>query len=774
MQTANPFGDNYMKPSPQQQFSGVTSYSVTPGSSGPPFIPQTEGMPSSQSFTLQGGGQFTATPTGSSARGGYIYNTPYGEITATPERLKTEIERGMMVQDIGRQVQLNKYQEEGLNAYIKTQSEQPLNRAYYSITHPFEGISAVGGGAVLSLAGKKSFTSSLGEVTGNYENWITNMVVNPSSRLGYAGQDIFTLGSMVVGAKFLPNIGGAIGGATSWGLKQSVMTGATIGLGAGLAGIGTIQSVKGYQQNKAIELGGGLLTVAGGTLIAKMGWQGIKPATLADFPQYSGTNFQLNLVNQRMMINEPGQTGLSQADIQGTAQSGFTKAQVKAISNTGFSYNVYNTGVKTTFLQETELQIGTPKTGWNLFSSWIKGKSTTDWNSVNIISGGHAWTIDTDTFYKSTSIFPAESLTTSSPTTFSTRFGLSSAQTIISEGGKPIESWFKGLSGYDETNPNLVSNIKTFNQQGMDIGKIDISYISGKGPVSTAGFGGDESTKFISDLSNSVKSMQQENLGGNMPKIGGAFVQNAMDAVKDTLKSSFTSNAPVNTFTTPFFPASSISTKQNQITGNMPGISMPTPQIFSMQKKQDNIPKGFSIGGTSISAQKQNEIGIFPSPSVGIFGGLKELEKQNPFFITGTTSVNILTPIQKVTTGQFQITQTRLTVPTPGITVPTPSIDFVPPIIPTNTFTTPSFGTGSIEGFVPRMFRTPFKKHRRKTRYTPSIGSAILGITSPKIPKGFGGYFTGGELRPLIVPKSQRANYKKSRQLFTIPKRFRQ
>ena len=60
--------------------------------------------------------------------------------------------------------------------------------------------------------------------------------------------------------------------------------------------------------------------------------------------------------------------------------------------------------------------------------------------------------------------------------------------------------------------------------------------------------------------------------------------------------------------------------------------------------------------------------------------------------------------------------------------------------------------------------QSPFRKTKRGTRYTPSIGSAILGFTSTKMPKGFmgSGMFGAGEMRPMIIGQTRR---KKTRRI---------
>ena len=80
-------------------------------------------VPSPVIFTTSTGGTFIATPTGSYSKGGYVWQTPYGEIYATPDQLQKEILRQMDVQRIGNQILGEQQREEDLSKYSPALSE---------------------------------------------------------------------------------------------------------------------------------------------------------------------------------------------------------------------------------------------------------------------------------------------------------------------------------------------------------------------------------------------------------------------------------------------------------------------------------------------------------------------------------------------------------------------------------------------------------------------------------------------------------------------------
>lgn len=229
-------------------------------------------VPSPQTFKDSSGREFTVTPTGSSTAGGFIWSTPYGDVRSTPETLKKNIERTAEVKGLTSQIRQQEELRREETLYIKNLSENPLNRIYYSISHYTQGPSAVLGGLALAVTGQKPIEKSLKEVSTNYEDWITYQVRGGSKTL-LAGQDILNMALPIALAGIWPS---GTGSVASWGLKKSIMAGLTEGLGLGLTSIGTLESIKGYQEKSAIRLGEGLITGILGGYTVKSGWPGVQ------------------------------------------------------------------------------------------------------------------------------------------------------------------------------------------------------------------------------------------------------------------------------------------------------------------------------------------------------------------------------------------------------------------------------------------------------------------------------------------------------------------
>lgn len=149
---------------------------------------------------------------------------------------------------------------------------------------------------------------------------------------------------------------------------------------------------------------------------------------------------------------------------------------------------------------------------------------------------------------------------------------------------------------------------------------------------------------------------------------------------------------------------------------------------------------GLGVGaGTNIVTASSRKVSRRETPKViPILAGGRVTTKQKQRVVTAPD----------VTTSGRTATGGRVTIPrTPSIVTPEPTTPYVPPAIPL-LFGLP--GSASLTG-------KRKKKEPKKSRgfgYTPSLSSALLGITSSKKP--LKRVYTGFEQRPIIISKKKR------------------
>lgn len=236
-------------------------------------------VPAAQKFKTSTGQEFTATPTGSAATGGFIWSTPYGEIRATPERLETEIERKMFGIELGKQLDVQMMERE----MISKESRTLPARLEFALEHPTAGLRYMIGSEI--LYGNPLDIRGISKYEKEREVWMESLMrTPPEDRWKFALAGMFEPVTMVAGGKaleILPGLAGTGIGTKilSMPMAKEVLTGAGLGITTGLTAIGTIESVERYRAGDPGGLGGAVLLATAGALGTKFVWEtGVEPA----------------------------------------------------------------------------------------------------------------------------------------------------------------------------------------------------------------------------------------------------------------------------------------------------------------------------------------------------------------------------------------------------------------------------------------------------------------------------------------------------------------
>jgi hypothetical protein len=251
-------------------------------------------VPASQKFKTTTGQEFTATPTGSSALGGFLWETPYGEIRATPETLEKEIERQMDVTAITEQ-SMQRMKDIEL---VEKESRTLPARLEFALEHPTKGLEYMIGSEILyknplDIRGMEKYEKERelwmesymrtppGEFDFTKPGWIVKALNTRSGKFALTGMSEPIM--MVAGGKALSMIPGLA--ETKIGTKilslpfaKQVLIGAGLGITTGTLTIGTIESVKGYRTGEPGTLGRGVMLAIAGALGTKFVWEtGVVP-----------------------------------------------------------------------------------------------------------------------------------------------------------------------------------------------------------------------------------------------------------------------------------------------------------------------------------------------------------------------------------------------------------------------------------------------------------------------------------------------------------------
>lgn len=233
-------------------------------------------VPTSQTFKTSTGETFTATPTGSSALGGFIWETPYGEVRAAPNQLQKEIGRTLSIQAMTPTL-LADFEK---NKLITERASRLETGMAYGLYHPFETARGLLSYA-FPLFGETREEIQL-ELWKQRRDWTAGMLeAGPVSGIGFES-------AKLGGELFLATAGGPILGAVGSkvpSILQPVLTGAGLGLTTGLTAIGTIEAEKGIEEKSTQRFFGGTLLAGMGAMGTKAVWEaGVVPELEKAFP----------------------------------------------------------------------------------------------------------------------------------------------------------------------------------------------------------------------------------------------------------------------------------------------------------------------------------------------------------------------------------------------------------------------------------------------------------------------------------------------------------
>jgi hypothetical protein len=235
-------------------------------------------VPVEQKFKTGTGQEFTATPTGSAAAGGFIWQTPYGEVTATPEMLQSNIGHQMNLLAMTPFLEQAKLNLEKDSLITERASRIETGMAY-GLYHPLET-----GKDLLSYAfplfGETREQMQL-QLWKERKDWTAGML--EAGPVAGIGLESWKLG----GELFLSTSGGLILGAVASKVPalQPVLTGASLGLTTGLTAIGTIEMEKGIEEKSTQRFWGGAILAGIGALGTKAVWEaGVVPELEKAFP----------------------------------------------------------------------------------------------------------------------------------------------------------------------------------------------------------------------------------------------------------------------------------------------------------------------------------------------------------------------------------------------------------------------------------------------------------------------------------------------------------
>jgi len=235
-------------------------------------------VPAAQKFKTSTGQEFTATPTGSSASGGFIWETPFGEIVATPDTLEKEIERQLDVNAITQQSQQLLF-ERGM---IEKESNTIPAVLEFALEHPTKGLEYMIGSEI--LYGNPFDVRGLEKYTQEREAWMESYLRTPlKDRWMFSLSGMVEPVIMVAGGKALSMIpeladNPIISKVLSVPFVKQILTGAGLGITTGMTAIGTIESVESYKAGDPGALGRGVLLAGAGALGTKFVWEtGVEP-----------------------------------------------------------------------------------------------------------------------------------------------------------------------------------------------------------------------------------------------------------------------------------------------------------------------------------------------------------------------------------------------------------------------------------------------------------------------------------------------------------------
>ena len=220
-------------------------------------------VPVDRTFTTSSGKSFTASAK-KQIGNEWIWQTPYGEVRATPGRLQTEIERLLTVQQLtakGKEIMQKRVR-------VMKESRTLPARLEFLLEHPFEPTEYMIGSTILH--GSPFAFEGLKKYEREREVWMEEILAT-KDRTGLAVSGMIEPVGLVLGAKFLPGITKGLG-------KSAIGTGIGIGVGTGLATIKSIETWRGLETGDELKVGSGVLGILLGAGITKAVWEaGVVP-----------------------------------------------------------------------------------------------------------------------------------------------------------------------------------------------------------------------------------------------------------------------------------------------------------------------------------------------------------------------------------------------------------------------------------------------------------------------------------------------------------------
>lgn len=242
-----------------------------------------------RTFKTQSGQEFIATPIGSSAQGGLLWSTPYGEVRSEPQDLEKNIERQMLANSLYERDKAQFSQDMIINERAD-RWETALAKNIYGwgdLSTPRDLISMT----ISPMLGISRERMQF-EILQQRRAWVkTQMDLGPAASIG--------LNSAFLGGQYvLLTAGGPIFSALGSKaaaispIAKSAMTGAEIGLFSGLMTIGSVEAIEGYKmtlqgdpQGVQKFVGGGMIGAIGAYGNKAVWERSVVPELKTTFPQ---------------------------------------------------------------------------------------------------------------------------------------------------------------------------------------------------------------------------------------------------------------------------------------------------------------------------------------------------------------------------------------------------------------------------------------------------------------------------------------------------------
>lgn len=312
-------------------------------------------VPISQRFKTESGQEFEATPLKRTGRAEtwmreeeWLWQTPYGQISAEPRHLQKEIERKLSIDAFSSQ--LPSLQEKiALEQKVKAEAHTLPARFEFAIEHPTKGLEYMIGSTLIhgdpfAEEGIEKFSKEREDwmravlktdpikVDFTKPGWITQYIESDRGKMALRG--MVEPVSLVAGGKLfsmipggMEKIAGTEFGKTILGhaLTKPILTGAGLGLTGGITAIGTIETVEAVRSKDEQRAGRGVLLAGAGAMGMKYVYEaGVYSELIKAFPP--------KMKSAGITISDIQMKDVSKKEIFGTGEAGFkTKTMGKEV-----------------------------------------------------------------------------------------------------------------------------------------------------------------------------------------------------------------------------------------------------------------------------------------------------------------------------------------------------------------------------------------------------------------------------------------------------------